>query len=77
MDNYLGTRLKPIAVQEMEEEQVRSGWTMLTVMVLKQELKSVTITTGDRTIVVIMRIYPLTAYHPMVYRLFFISLKIF
>lgn len=69
MDNCLGTRLKHIVVQEMEEGQVRYGWTMFTVMDLNQELKTVDIMAGDHTIVVIMRIYPLTAYRPMVCKL--------
>lgn len=69
MDNCLGTRLKHIVVQEMEEGQVRFGWTMFTVMDLNQELKTVDIMAGDHTIVVIMRIYPLTAYRPMVCKL--------
>lgn len=69
MDNCLGTRLKHIVVQEMEEGQVRYGWTMFTVMDLNQELKTVDIMAGDYTIVVIMRIYPSTAYRPMVCKL--------
>lgn len=69
MDNCLGTRLKHIVVQEMEEGQVRFGWTMFTVMDLNQELKTVDIMAGDYTIVVIMRIYPSTAYRPMVCKL--------
>lgn len=66
---YLGTHLKRIAVPEMDKDQVKSGWTMLTVVVLNQELRSVDITAGDHTIVVIMRIYPSTAYRPMVCKL--------
>lgn len=69
MDNCLGTRLKHIVVQEMEKGQVRFGWTMFTVMDLNQELKTVDIMAGDHTIVVIMRIYPSTAYRPMVWKL--------
>lgn len=69
MDNCLGTRLKHIVVQEMEEGQVRFGWTMFTVMDLNQELKTVDIMAGEYTIVVIMRMYLSTAYRPMVCKL--------
>lgn len=66
---YLGTHLKRIAVPEMDKDRVKSGWTMLSAVVLNQELRSVDIMAGVHTTVVIMRIYPSTAYHPMVCKL--------
>lgn len=48
--------LKPIAVLNMAKEQVLSGWTMLPVWELRQELKIVTIVGGGLTTVVMERI---------------------
>lgn len=58
--------LKPIVVQEMDKDQVVSGWTMFDVLDLKQELKSVTITDGGCTIVAIPKINQSNAYRPLV-----------
>lgn len=54
---YLGMHLKHIVVPEMVKDQVVSGWTMFGVLDPKQELKSVYIMAGDRTIVAIPKIY--------------------
>lgn len=58
--------LKPIVVQDMDKDQVVSGWTMFDVLDLKQELKSVAITDGGCTIVAIPKIYQLNAYRQLV-----------
>lgn len=49
--------LNPTAVQNMAKDLVLSGWTMLTVLELKQELKIATILTGQFITVTMERMF--------------------
>lgn len=59
--NYLG--LYSIAVQNMEGDQVKFGWTMFDALDLKQKYQSVPIMVGDITIVTTLMMYTLNAAH--------------
>lgn len=54
---FLGLPLNPTAVQNMAKDLVLSGWTMLTVLELKQELKIATILTGQFITVTMERMF--------------------
>lgn len=59
--NYLG--LYYTAVQDMEGDQVKYGWTMFDAMDLKQEYRNVPIMAGDTTTVPTLMIYPSHVVH--------------
>lgn len=68
----LGLPLNPIAVPNMAKDLVLSGWTMLTVLELKQELKIATILTGQFITVTMERMFLSAAFLVKIFNNLFI-----